>query len=138
MIYYGVLPLPSDDFYDIRWKSIMQMTPYEESRITAAISAAIVSVAQAPNVITPQEFRNKYLNLPIEPEEGFGELKETQGADGAPITSGGYISSGTSGRTPGPDATRTESQSNVDDTVVRASIEALIRSVGSEYESELA
>jgi len=138
MIYYGILPTPTDEYYDIRWKSIMQMTPYEQSRITAAVSAAIVSVAQAPNIITPQEFRSKYLQLPAEPEPGMGELKSSQGEEGAPVTAGGFISSPVSGRKPGPDESRQTKKvvSNVadDDFHARVAVEYLFNTIGAEYE----
>lgn len=137
LILLGVLPVPTDDFYEVRWQSIMLMTPHEKARITAAVSAAIVSVAQSGNIITPQEFRSKWLELPLEPEPGYGELKEGQGTEdsddegGGGVTAGGYLSAGLSGRKKGSK----DQQENVDDTVVRASIEALFRAVGGEYES---
>jgi len=135
MIYFGVIPVPTDDFYDIRWKSIMLVTPHEEARIVASVSAAITSVAQATNIITPQEFRSKYLNLPSDPEEGFGELNESQSEGGSSATAGGFISAPTSGRKPGPTVDDTPGQSN-EMFNARVAVEALFRTIGSDYDGD--
>jgi len=84
LIWLGALPAPRNEEYNILWRPLIEISPTEEARITSSVAASVASVAQSPNIITPQEFRFTYLNLPTEPEEGMGELKEAQSNDPDP------------------------------------------------------
>jgi len=78
MIRLGALPPPEEGNYAVLWPDIATLTAREEADVAARMAQAIEKVAKQVNlVVSPEEFRQKYLKLPAKvPTTGVEELEK--------------------------------------------------------------
>lgn len=80
LVTYGVIPAPESGEYSVEWRSLYERSDVEIAEIADKVAGAVQKVAPAGSpdlVITPDEFRTRYLDLPPMLDQIAGEIEDT-------------------------------------------------------------